>query len=182
MVNSGVDTALMSGDGIAAVVEPAQFRALMSTFPTGVAVVTTTEPEGRPWGMTCSTVCSVSVDPPTLLVCLREESPTLQAMLKLSTFAVNLLHEGARDTAQLFASGAPDRFERIRWRNEPSFGGPHLVDMAHAVADCQIVRTVCVGDHIVVFGEVLGLARHDEVTSPLLYGFRQYSSWSAGTP
>src|SRR5439155_979792 len=50
---------------------PDRFRAMMSAFPTGVAVVTTTDADGRPHGMTCSSVCSVTLEPPTLLVCLR---------------------------------------------------------------------------------------------------------------
>ncbi|MFI6453192.1 flavin reductase family protein [Streptosporangium amethystogenes] len=158
-------------------VDPARFRSLMSAFPSGVAIVTTAEPGGRPWGMTCSSVCSVALDPPTLLVCVRRLSPTLKAMLRLSTFTVNLLHDRARYAAELFASGTPDRFERVRWRAEPSFGGPHLVDEAHAFADCRVTRAVEVGDHTVVFGQVFRVEQRARAV-PLLYGLREYSSWS----
>lgn len=159
-------------------VESAQFRSLMSTFPSGVTIVTATEPGGRPWGMTCSSVCSVALDPPTLLVSVRRFSPTLEAMLKLSTFTVNFLHDRAQPAAELFASGASDRFERVRWHMEPSFGGPHLVDEAHAIADCQITKSIEVGDHmVVVLGEVFRVERRTR-DQPLLYGFREYSSWS----
>jgi flavin reductase (DIM6/NTAB) family NADH-FMN oxidoreductase RutF len=179
-MDAGVYTTFVTDSGMTPVIGSARFRSLMSTFPTGVAIVTSIGSEGRPWGMTCSTVCSVAIDPPTLLVCLREHSPTLQAMLWLSTFAVNLLHGGARDAAELFASGAADRFDRVRWRHEPRFGGPHLMDAAHAVADCKVTGTIRVGDHIVVFGEVLGMVQQaKEASNPLLYGFRQYSSWSS---
>jgi flavin reductase (DIM6/NTAB) family NADH-FMN oxidoreductase RutF len=177
MMKSGANT---TDSGLVHETGPAGFRSLMSTFPTGVAIVTTTGPDGKPWGMTCSTVCSVAVDPPTLLICLRESSPTLLAMVRTSTFAVNLLHEDGRHSAELFASGAVDRFDRVRWRDEPPFGGPHLIDAAHATADCKITRTLRVGDHVVVFGEVLGIVRYTaSAAPPLLYGFRQYSSWSA---
>jgi flavin reductase (DIM6/NTAB) family NADH-FMN oxidoreductase RutF len=156
-----------------------QFRSLMSTFPTGVAIVTSTEPDGTPWGMTCSTVCAVALSPPTLLVCLRRGSPTLRAMLRLSAFAVNLLHDGGQDAAELFASGDADRFDRVRWVGEPRFGLPHLVDDAHAIADCEVTGTIPVGDHLVVFGEVWQVEQRTPAeNSPLLYGFRQYSSWS----
>jgi flavin reductase (DIM6/NTAB) family NADH-FMN oxidoreductase RutF len=160
-------------------VDPIQFRALMSTFPSGVAVVTAMEPDGVPRGMTCSSVCSVTLDPPTLLVCARRLSPTLHAMLKMSVFTVNLLHARARATAELFASGAADRFDRVRWRADPAYGGPHLVEESHAVADCQITRTVEAGDHIVVFGEVFAIERRAPA-EPLLYGLRAYASWYAG--
>ncbi len=160
-------------------VAPDRFRALMSTFPTGVAVVTATRPDGRPQGMTCSSLCSVAVDPPTLLVCARRVSPSLQAMLLRSLFAVNLLHARARATAELFASGAADRFDRVRWEAAPPYGGPHLVDAAHTVADCRISRIVEVGDHVVVFGEVYRTERRGPA-DPLLYGLRAYASWSPG--
>ncbi|RKT12176.1 flavin reductase (DIM6/NTAB) family NADH-FMN oxidoreductase RutF [Streptomyces sp. 1114.5] len=161
-------------------VAPEQFRSLMSTFPSGVAVVTTSDLDGKPWGMTCSSVCSVAVEPATLLVCLRAGSPTLAAMLRRSTFAVNLLHTRARGTADLFASGTPHRFDLVRWSADSEAAGPHLTDDAHSVADCRISRTVDVGDHTVVFGEVFRV-EHPEAddSSPLLYGLRKYSSWSA---
>jgi flavin reductase (DIM6/NTAB) family NADH-FMN oxidoreductase RutF len=155
-------------------VASAGFRSLMAVFPTGVAVVTTLDVDDTPWGMTCSSVCSVSVEPPTLLVCVRDGSPTLAAMLRRGSFAVNLLHHGARPVAELFASGDPDRFDRVHW--ETAFGGPHLVRDAHAVADCRITRRHQVGTHVVVFGEVVDVT-HRPGEHPLLYGMRQYAAW-----
>ncbi|MQS39982.1 flavin reductase family protein, partial [Streptomyces katsurahamanus] len=93
-----------------------EFREMMASFPTGVSVVTARDSSAAPWGMTCSSLCSLSVNPPTLLICLRTESPTLRAVLTSGAFAVNLLHGGAERVAALFASGAPDRFERVAWR------------------------------------------------------------------
>ncbi|MGC0419061.1 flavin reductase family protein [Embleya sp. AB8] len=155
---------------------PEGFRAMMRGFPTGVAVVTTTDLDGRPWGLTCSSVCSVTLEPPTLLVCLRAASPTLAALKLRGAFAVNLLHEGAQATAELFASGTPDRFERVDWYADPDHGSPHLPADTHAVADCRIGRTLPVGDHVVVFGEVLGITRR-RGRWPLLYGLRRYIRW-----
>ncbi len=166
----------------ATAVPPGQFRSLMSSFPSGVAIVTTSDLDGQPWGMTCSSVCSVAVEPPTLLVCLREESPTLAAMLRCQTFAVNLLHARAEAAADLFASGTPHRFDMVRWSADLEAGGPHLVDDAHAIADCRISRTVSAGDHTVVFGRVFRVEHPVAVEqSPLLYGLRTYSSWSVLT-
>ncbi len=166
--------ALASGTRTA---DPERFRAMMRGFPTGVSVVTTTDLTGRPWGMTCSSVCSVTLEPPTLLVCLRAASPTLSAVLVRGTFAVNLLHEDAQGTAELFASGDPDRFERVAWQHADGPGGPHLCDDMHAVADCRISDTLLVGGHMVVFGEVLRVVRRAQECRPLLYGLRRYGSW-----
>lgn len=179
MTDSTVEDGAAVRSATATAVAPAQFRSLMSTFPSGVAIVTTSDLDGQPWGMTCSSVCSVAVEPPTLLVCLREGSPTLAAMLRRATFAVNLLHARAMATADLFASGTPHRFDLVRWSADLEASGPHLVDDAHAIADCRISRTISTGDHTVVFGEVFRVEHPVAADrSPLLYGLRKYSSWS----
>jgi flavin reductase (DIM6/NTAB) family NADH-FMN oxidoreductase RutF len=153
----------------------------MARHPSGVAIVTTAAPDGEPRGMTCSSVCSVALEPPTLLMCLRRESTTLAALLEVSAFAVNLLHEKAKPAAQLFASGAPDRFDRVCWIREPGTGVPHLVDDAHTIADCRVSGTLPVGDHLVVFGEVHQVRTHAVgPPSSLLYGMRRYWSLHAG--
>ncbi|MFJ9614986.1 flavin reductase family protein [Streptomyces noursei] len=163
-----------------ATIAPAQFRALMSTFPTGVAVVTTGGPEDPPRGLTVSSVSSVSLDPPTLLVCLNRNSRTLESVLEQRTFAVNLLHAGARSAATLFASGDPHRFDAVEWANSAEFGGPHLVRDAHAIADCRVSRTLRVGDHEVIFGEIFRVEQElPEDADPLLYGMRTFASWPA---
>jgi flavin reductase (NADH) len=170
-------TAVRPDTVASAPVDPTQFRSLMMTYPAGVAIVTTAAPDGEPWGMTCSSICSVSLRPPTLLVCLRAESPTLAALLQRSEFAVNLLHDEAEQVAKLFASGSPDRFDKVKWVREPESGVPHLIEDAHTVAHCRVSDTLRVGDHIVVFGEVVRVVSHAiEPPSPLLYGMHRY--WS----
>ncbi|MFF7415379.1 flavin reductase family protein [Streptomyces lydicus] len=155
------------------------FRALMSLFPTGVVVLGAMDGSGRPWGMTCSSLCSVSVSPPTLLVCVRSSSPTLGAMKGSGAFSVNLLHQSARDVAELFASGATDRFRRTAWHlPDAAAAGPHLQDAAHAVGDCRVDGVRRVGDHTVVFGRVLRVSVAPGTgQAPLLYGLRRYAAW-----
>lgn len=155
---------------------PGDFRSLMAAFPTGVSIVTAVSRDGTSRGMTCTSLCSVSLDPPVLLVCLRSASPTLDAVRESSLFAVNLLHSQSRPTAELFASGAPDRFERVAWHSREGAAGPHLTYSSHSIADCSVLSTQVVGDHTVVLGKV------DVVTQlrsqqPLLYGMRRYASW-----
>ena len=152
-------------------------RALMSGFPTGVCIVTAFARGGEPWGMTCTSLCSVALEPPTLLVCLRRDSPTLEAVLSSGRLAVNLLHEDARSAAELFASGAADRFDRIPWRAGERDGGPHLLEAAHMIADCVVSDERVVGDHAVVMAEVTAVSRLDR-RPPLMYGMRRYGAWT----
>jgi flavin reductase (NADH) len=155
-------------------VTPAGFRSLMSEFPTGVAIVTAFDAQDQPCGMTCSSLCSLSVLPPALLMCLRTGSPTLNAITWRGMFAVNLLHGDAYKAAELFGSGTPGRFALVPWGAGDC--GPHLTEHAHAIAGCKVSRTMDGGTHTVVFAEVGYILRKTGLT-PLLYGRRTYRSW-----
>ncbi|MFD5749847.1 flavin reductase family protein [Streptomyces sp. NPDC127033] len=154
----------------------ADIRPLMASFPSGVGVITAYAEDGSPWGMTCTSLCGVSLDPPVVLVCLGTASHTLKAVRSSGSFAVNLLHAQGRRTAELFASGAPDRFDRVIWRGGAGTAGPHLTEDARAVADCSVVGEQVVGDHAVVLGEVTAV-RTVPRQPPLLYGLRRFSAW-----
>ena len=154
-------------------------RQFMTAFPTGVGVVTTFGADGQPYGMTCTAICSVTLEPPTLLVSLRQESRTLRAVLACERFALNLLDEESRSTAELFSSHVADRFASVSWDMPPGGAGPHLSCAAHSIADCRVVQTLPIGDHTVVFAEtrrITSLSR----PRPLMYGQRRYLRWSDG--
>jgi flavin reductase (DIM6/NTAB) family NADH-FMN oxidoreductase RutF len=152
------------------------FRTFMSTFCTGVAVVTAFDRTARPHGLTCTSLASVTLRPPTLMVCLNVASGTLDAIADSGRFAVNLLHERGRQAAELFASADPDRFDRVRWRTSLATGQPLLADDAYATAECRTNGTALVGDHAVVFGEIVHIEQTDAEV-PLLYGMRTFSRW-----
>lgn len=152
------------------------FRAMMRGFPTGVAVVTATDLAGQPWGMTCSSVCSVTLEPPTLLLSLRVGSPTLAAVLERSHFTLNFLHALGQKTAELFGSSSGHRFDHVRWEQPLDAAGPHLFADAHAIADCRVDRHDRFGDHEVVYGQPYRITAHQS-HRPLLYGQRNFRPW-----
>lgn len=148
---------------------------MMRCFPTGVAVVTTVDEHGKPRGMTCTSLTGVTLSPPTVLVCLNHSSGTSRAVRHRGTFAVNLLHSRAQDTARLFAGQLPDRFARLRWHRSQQLGLPLLDDDAFINAVCSVHDSVPVGDHDVVFGRVHGIEEYDDV--PLLHGMQEFRTW-----
>jgi flavin reductase (DIM6/NTAB) family NADH-FMN oxidoreductase RutF len=170
----------MSGQASRTTDEP-DIRPLMASFPSGVSIITALDAEDNPQGMTCSSLASVALSPPTIVACLRTDSRTHRAVRDTGRFAINLLHERGRATSDLFGSGAPDRFARAEWRLPLGAGGPHLIDAAHAIADCAVTGTLEVGDHTAVLGEVLDVTFLDLSPEPLLYGLRRYATWSAVT-
>ena len=162
------------------VISPEEHRALMSMFPTGVTVVTTTDEDGTPYGMTCSAMCSVTLAPPTLLVCLNTNGRTLAAIRASRYFGVNLLHGRAQPVAELFARSGLDRFAAVSWQPSDHLGMPWLVDDAFALAECRVVAVEVVGSHAVVFGEIVAHVMSPDV--PLLYGLRRFVNWPEPAP
>jgi|SRR6266536_222062 len=158
-------------------VRQAGYRDFMSSFPSGVAVVTSTDQRGQPFGFTCSSLCSVTLEPPTLLICVRNDSGTLAALRSKGAFAVNLLHDRGRRAASVLASGLADRFDHVCWEASGALQLPYLVQDAHSVAECRITSSTTVGDHTVVFGEVSNVTCRQDV--PLLYCFRRFETWNA---
>lgn len=155
-------------------------RRFMGGFPTGVAVVTSVDGQGGPWGLTCSSLISVTLDPPILLVSLNLRSQTLLAIEERRAFGVNLLHGRGQAAAEVFASGRPDRFHRVRWQPGGASRLPWLVDDASGFAACALADVHVVGDHALVVGHVTDV--HYTADTPLLYGLRQYSVWQPLLP
>jgi flavin reductase (DIM6/NTAB) family NADH-FMN oxidoreductase RutF len=152
-----------------------EFFAIMSAFPTGVAVVTTLDADGRPRGLTTNALCAVSADPPLLLVCVDKESRTLPALLHSRRFVVNFLAEQRDHLARVFASKADDKFADVAW--EPGIGGmPCLSEDSLAYAECETEQELEAGDHVVLTGLVVGGLAPDPDSVPILYFRRSYSS------
>jgi flavin reductase (DIM6/NTAB) family NADH-FMN oxidoreductase RutF len=156
-----------------------RFTEFMSMYPTGVAVVTTTGEHDEPVGFTCSSLCSVSLSPPLLLVCVSNTSSTLTRIRNRGAFAVNLLAHHGREAAELFSSPVADRFSRIRWARTPRRSLPFLVSHAHGVTECLLEHAYPAGDHTILVGVVSNVIVLDEDGVPLLNGLRRYAVWPA---
>ena len=131
------------------------FRSAMARLGAAVNVVTTDGPAGL-HGLTVSAVCSVSDDPPTLLVCVNRVARANRALKLNEVLCVNVLAAHHTGLAQSFASRGLAISERF---NDPSAwsrlrtGSPVLHD-AVAVIDCRIASVHEVGTHSVFFCEV----------------------------
>jgi flavin reductase (DIM6/NTAB) family NADH-FMN oxidoreductase RutF len=145
-------------------------RAVLGRYATGVVVVTA----AGPVGLTVNSFTSVSLDPPLVLFCLREESRLRGAFG--SAFAVNVLREGQREVARRFAGR--DGFDGLPHRTGRS-GAPLLAGTL-ATIECTTERTVAGGDHDIVVGRVLATAVHEAgAADPLLYYEGAYRSLDA---
>ena len=157
-------------------VDRAQFFAIMGAFPTGVTIVTTLDSDGQPKGLTSNAVCSVSAEPPLMLVCVDKHSNTLAALRERKHFVVNYLSSGRGELSNLFASKEPDEFAHVSWRPAAN-GMPWLHTDSIAHAECTITQEIEAGDHYVFLGLVEGGHPPAPGTRPLMYFRRTYATW-----
>ncbi|MEU3011397.1 flavin reductase family protein [Nocardia asteroides] len=151
------------------------FRLAMSRFPSGVVVVTTEDEDGRPYGFTASSLCSVSLDPPLLLVCLAHSANSYPVFARAQRFAVSILAADQEHTALRFAGGLGDKFSGGGLAR--STAGGLVVGGALATLDCDTTDRYRAGDHMVLFGQVTA-AKTKSSPAPLVYvdrGFRTVS-------
>jgi flavin reductase (DIM6/NTAB) family NADH-FMN oxidoreductase RutF len=140
------------------------FRKVAGHFASGVTVVTTRS-EGTDYGTTASSVASLSLTPPMMLVCLNQESVTGQAVLRSGVYAVNVLSHGQADLARTFAAKGGDKFGGVGYR--PGQLGVPLLAGALAHIECRVTDQVSGGTHIVFLGAVESAAA--EQGHPLAY-------------
>ncbi len=146
-------------------VSPDQFRQLLGRFATGVTVLTARTPAGDPIGMTASSVASVSLHPPLLLVSVDKGNDMHPAVEAASHFVLNVLAADQESLSRRFAADDADRFAGVLHR--PSRRGIALLDGVLAHIECEKHGAVPAGDHTVFLGLVEGGAVTDR--RPLLY-------------
>ena len=154
-------------------VDRATFFALMSAFPSGVTIVTTLDEQCQPRGLTCTATCSVSAEPPLVLVCIDKRSSTLPALRHTRRFAINYLYAGRDELANRFASRSSDRWRAVAWRLT-AHGVPWLYADSLAYAECCLTSEFDGGDHLIVVGRVIGGQAAPPGTQPLIYFRRAY--------
>jgi flavin reductase (DIM6/NTAB) family NADH-FMN oxidoreductase RutF len=155
--------------------DAAAYRTAISHFATGVTVVTSAGSEG-PSGLTANAVCSVSLEPLLMLVCLERDSRTLASVRQSGKLAVNILAEQQEPLARVFATKRPEaeKFEGVGYRE---VDGVPVLDDVVAWLTGDLHDLVDGGDH------VIGVAAVKSVQSnggePLVYYRSGYHSLSA---
>lgn len=152
------------------------FKNTMSKLISPVSVVTAIDSTGTAHGFTASAVCSVSVEPPMVLVCVANSSESGRNILAAETFAVNLLASGHEPLARRFSSPG-DRFVGIDLRPHDDFA---LIEDSLASLACEKSATHVQGDHTILVGIVREIYASGGV--PLAYVERQFAHARALSP
>jgi flavin reductase (DIM6/NTAB) family NADH-FMN oxidoreductase RutF len=129
-----------------------EFRAALSRFASGVTVVTTKNKEGKFFGITVSAFCSVSLEPPLVLICIDKKTGSHHAFHETKRFIVNFLREEQQDLSNHFASSLEDKFSKVEhYINE---SGLPIIQNSLATLECRLIYSYEGGDHTIFVGEV----------------------------
>lgn len=146
------------------------FRLALGQFATGITVVLTRDAAGRPLGLTANAFCSVSLEPPQVLVCVGRRSEA-HAGFAMGRFGVSVLAADQEDVSRRFAAGGPTKFEGFAL--DEGRHGCLLVPGALARLECAVVVAHEAGDHTIYVGEVL--AAEARPGAPLVYHASHYA-------
>ena len=146
-------------------IDPRDFRNALGTYGTGVTIVTAMASDGRPYGVTCNSFASVSLNPPLVLWSLGMFSHGLPIFQNASHFAVNVLEVSQQDLALKFAKSAGEKFVGVEWK--PGLGNAPIIAGCVAQFECRAVNRYYGGDHIIFLGAVEAYSYNGQ--EPLLF-------------
>jgi 4-nitrophenol 2-monooxygenase / 4-nitrocatechol 4-monooxygenase, reductase component len=139
------------GTAAVAACDSERYRHVIGHFATGVTVITSHH-GGTDFGATASAVTSLSLEPPSLLVCLNRSTSTEAAIRESGSFVVNILGAEQGELARRFARKSPDKFAGLQV-DRSATGDPALPGTLSRI-DCRVRDVVAGGTHSVFVGEV----------------------------
>jgi flavin reductase (DIM6/NTAB) family NADH-FMN oxidoreductase RutF len=146
---------------------PDTFKAAMRRLAASVSIVVAKGDEG-PVGMAATSITSLTVDPPAVLVCVNRMTSLHASLVPTAPLSVNLLARHQREVSMAFGGGTPreERFKVGDWQ-EGANGLPALAD-AQANLECVIDAMLAYGTHSIVIARVIR-ARVSDTVAPLVY-------------
>jgi flavin reductase (DIM6/NTAB) family NADH-FMN oxidoreductase RutF len=156
-------------------IDPRDFRRALATYATGVTIITAAAADGKPYGLTCNSFASVSLNPPLVLWSLVLYSSSLTVFQNASHFAVNVLGASQQALADKFAIASEDKFAGVDWT--PGLGNAPLIADSVASFQCRAVNRYYGGDHVIFLGAVEAYSYNRK--EPLLFARGTYGRFAA---
>lgn len=151
-------------------IDPKDFRNALGAYATGITIITAAAADGKPYGLTCNSFASVSLNPPLVLWSLGIFSPSMSVFQNASHFAVNVLAAAQEALANKFAKSSEDKFAGVDWT--PGLGNAPLLASTVASFQCRYVNRYYGGDHVIFLGAVEAYSYNRQ--APLLFGHGSY--------
>jgi len=150
---------------------PQDFRAALSTFTTGVTIITTRNAANEPVGITANSFNSVSLNPPLVLWSLAKSALSLPAFADNKHWSVHVLSTGQEALSGRFAARGEDKFAGIEL--DPGLNDIPLLRDCTARFQCRTAYMYEGGDHVIFVGEVLAFDRSE--LPPLAFQSGEYA-------
>lgn len=132
--------------------ETDNFRAAMQRFAASATAITTVD-NGVFAGLMATAVCSLSAEPPSLVVCVNRDATAHDAILRSGVLGVSLIPDNAEELAMHFAQAkGATRFERGNWATLET-GAPILLD-APVAFDCRISQIYDGYSHSIIVADI----------------------------
>jgi flavin reductase ActVB len=147
------------------VIDSDTFRAALGRFACGITVVTARDEKGRDHGMTVSAFCSVSLDPPYVMVCIGHDASMHGLLMKVPSIGVSVLSNEQEPLSRRFADPESDRFDGVGYARGEN--GVASIDDALVHLECEVIARHEAGDHTILVCAVERAASDDG--RPLLY-------------
>ena len=147
------------------------FKEALGNYPTGVTIVTTTDKNNIPLGLTVNSFASVSLDPLLVLWSIDHKVSSIEAFKNSGKFAVHILAGNQSELCKTFASKNVDRFASCHWSLSPL--DLPVIEGAFAVLECETYETIEAGDHTILIGAVQNI-QVDKELNPMLYHRRHF--------
>lgn len=155
-----------------AALDPRIFRDVFRHYPNGVAVITTSGPDG-PVGFTATSVTSISADPPVLAFSIRHNASAWSTIETATSVVVHFLDTEHVALSEVFATSGIDRFAPVDWEPLPT-GEPRLTKVRTWTRGPILHRVPAGGSTVVLVGPTRAEVGEDRV--PLVYHDRHYHS------
>jgi flavin reductase (DIM6/NTAB) family NADH-FMN oxidoreductase RutF len=157
-------------------IDPRDFRSALGSYATGVTIITSAGVDGKPYGITCNSFASVSLNPPLVLWSLVLYSSSLSAFENASHFAVNVLGVSQQALATKFAKSSDDKFAGVEWT--PGLGNAPILADSVANFQCRAANRYYGGDHVIFLGAVEAYSYNRK--EPLLFARGGYGRFVGG--
>lgn len=148
-----------------------EFLEILRTLSQTVFVLSADNKKER-HAMTVSSVSSLSINPPSMMVGVNKEASIHKVLKKGSNFCLNLLKSSQKEIADT-CSGAEEgeaRFKKDAWASE----NPIYLSQAQSNIFCKVIEIIPYSSHSIVVGEVLNL-KHSGKMDPLIYQNGKYA-------
>lgn len=144
--------------------DPDLLKQVNRKFVTGVTIVTTMDEE-TPRGLAVNAFANISLDPPTVMVCVQRTSSTHDCLFRATHLAINIASTAQMDVLGTFASKAPDKFADVEW-TPGRFGSP-LLARSSAHMEVEIRERLQASTHTVFICRVVDAEVSD--VPPVVY-------------